>query len=90
MVPWGWGLRLAWSNQPEHAVEGLAAFSHVWLLWVFHRNGGEAVKAKVRPPRLDGAPILRAAVAVADGIGELSSDRGREEGSSRLPDRRKL
>ena len=49
-------LRLRWGTNPAHAADGLSAFSHVWLLWVFDRNGGAAVKAKVRPPRLGGAP----------------------------------
>ena len=45
-------LRLRWGTNPAHALEGLAAFSHVWLLWLFDQNGGEAAKAKVKPPRL--------------------------------------
>ena len=36
-----------------HALEGLAHFSHVWLLFVFDRNRG-GTKSKVSPPRLDG------------------------------------
>lgn len=47
-------LRVCWGSNPAHALEGLEAFSHVWLLWVFDRNGGEAVKAKARPPRMNG------------------------------------
>ena len=34
------------------SLEGLAAYSHVWLLFVFHLNTNTAVRAKVRPPRL--------------------------------------
>ena len=41
-------------NNPEHSVEGLSDFSHVWILFVFHLNSGKAVKAKVKPPRLNG------------------------------------
>jgi tRNA-Thr(GGU) m(6)t(6)A37 methyltransferase TsaA len=37
-----------------HALEGLSAFSHVWLLWIFDRDAGVATKSKIRPPRLDG------------------------------------
>jgi tRNA-Thr(GGU) m(6)t(6)A37 methyltransferase TsaA len=33
-------------------VDGLEAFSHVWLLWWFHLNTHKAGKAKVLPPRL--------------------------------------
>jgi len=39
----------------SHALEGLGAFSHVWLLWLFDRDSRSAAKSKVRPPRLDGA-----------------------------------
>ena len=45
------------------AFEGLAAFSHIWLLWQFHQNRDTAstsdatitkFRAQVRPPRLGG------------------------------------
>ncbi|XP_033120647.1 tRNA (adenine(37)-N6)-methyltransferase-like [Anneissia japonica] len=41
---------------PEHSLEGLASFSHVWVLFAFHDNGPltSFTKAKVKPPRLDG------------------------------------
>jgi len=48
-------LQVRWGSSPAHALEGLEAFSHAWLLFVFDRNGGEAVKAKARPPRLGGS-----------------------------------
>jgi tRNA-Thr(GGU) m(6)t(6)A37 methyltransferase TsaA len=39
----------------EEAFHGLAGFSHVWLLFVFHRDCLEAGwRATVRPPRLGG------------------------------------
>lgn len=44
-------LRINWGSNPEHTLQGLEGFSHVWLLWVFDKNAGGAVKAKVRPPR---------------------------------------
>jgi len=44
-------------NNPEHSLEDLSSFSHVWLIWVFHANGGVAVKAKVAPPRLKGKRV---------------------------------
>ena len=48
-------LRLRWGTSPEHTLDGLERFSHVWLIFLFHRNrGDEVVKAKVCPPRLDG------------------------------------
>ncbi|XP_043916936.1 tRNA (adenine(37)-N6)-methyltransferase [Protopterus annectens] len=42
-------------NNPEHSLIGLEQFSHVWLLFVFHKNGHLSSKAKVKPPRLNGA-----------------------------------
>ncbi|XP_051851614.1 tRNA (adenine(37)-N6)-methyltransferase [Antechinus flavipes] len=41
-------------NNPEHSVMGLEQFSHVWVLFVFHKNGHLSSKAKVQPPRLNG------------------------------------
>ena len=49
-------LVIEFGNNPQHALEGLEAFSHVWLLFLFHDNRHDAPpKAKVRPPRLGGA-----------------------------------
>ncbi|XP_054545152.1 tRNA (adenine(37)-N6)-methyltransferase isoform X2 [Talpa occidentalis] len=42
-------------NNPEHSLMGLEEFSHVWILFVFHKNGHLNCKAKVQPPRLNGA-----------------------------------
>ncbi|XP_049752915.1 tRNA (adenine(37)-N6)-methyltransferase isoform X1 [Elephas maximus indicus] len=42
-------------NNPEHSLMGLDQFSHVWILFVFHKNGRLSCKAKVQPPRLNGA-----------------------------------
>uniref|UniRef100_A0A8C5WC27 tRNA (adenine(37)-N6)-methyltransferase n=1 Tax=Leptobrachium leishanense TaxID=445787 RepID=A0A8C5WC27_9ANUR len=42
-------------NNPEHSLMGLEEFSHVWVLFVFHKNGRLSCKAKVQPPRLNGA-----------------------------------
>ncbi|XP_041366666.1 tRNA (adenine(37)-N6)-methyltransferase-like [Gigantopelta aegis] len=41
-------------NNPQHSLEGLDQFSHIWLIFVFHKNNNVHSKAKVRPPRLDG------------------------------------
>uniref|UniRef100_A0A1B0CEN9 TsaA-like domain-containing protein n=1 Tax=Lutzomyia longipalpis TaxID=7200 RepID=A0A1B0CEN9_LUTLO len=43
-------------NNPEHSLEGLEEFSHIWVIYYFHRNACHA-KAKVAPPRLDGNRI---------------------------------
>ena len=49
-------LALEFGNNPQHAVDGLSEFSHVWLLFLFHDNGPPTPpRAKVRPPRLGGA-----------------------------------
>ncbi|XP_021914680.1 tRNA (adenine(37)-N6)-methyltransferase-like isoform X2 [Zootermopsis nevadensis] len=42
-------------TNPEHALEGLEGFSHMWILYHFHRNDSSHVRAKVSPPRLNGA-----------------------------------
>lgn len=40
-------------NQPE-AVRGLMAFSHIWLLFIFHQTEQAGWQPTVRPPRLGG------------------------------------
>ncbi|XP_072039106.1 tRNA (adenine(37)-N6)-methyltransferase-like [Amphiura filiformis] len=43
---------------PDHSLEGLEQFSHVWVMFLFHKNGAESfTKAKVKPPRLNGAKV---------------------------------
>merc|ERR1711916_168765 len=40
-------------NNEEHALEGLEDFSHVWLIFVFHKNrGADLLRNKIRPPKL--------------------------------------
>ncbi len=44
---------------PEHALEGLSDYSHVWILFYFHQDASvervsEPVKSKVTPPKLGG------------------------------------
>ena len=36
------------------ACDGIEAFSHLWILFIFHENIDQGFKAKVRPPRLGG------------------------------------
>ncbi len=36
------------------ALEGIEAFSHLWILFLFHKNISRGYKDKVRPPRLGG------------------------------------
>ena len=40
-------------NAPE-AVRGLEAFTHLWLIFVFHETATQRWKSTVRPPRLGG------------------------------------
>lgn len=38
----------------EEALEGLAGFSHIWVIFVFHATGPQGWRPTVRPPRLGG------------------------------------
>ena len=38
----------------HQALEGLDAYSHVWLVWMAHLNGHDATNSKVRAPKLRG------------------------------------
>jgi hypothetical protein len=52
-------LDVCFGNNPHHALDGLEDFSHVWLVFLFDKNGTNYTpKAHVAPPRLkgDGAP----------------------------------
>ncbi|XP_070683912.1 tRNA (adenine(37)-N6)-methyltransferase [Pempheris klunzingeri] len=44
-------------NNPEHALAGLEHYSHVWIIFLFHKNGHLSYKAKVKPPRLNGQRV---------------------------------
>ncbi|XP_077381592.1 tRNA (adenine(37)-N6)-methyltransferase [Festucalex cinctus] len=44
-------------NNPEHALVGLEQFSHIWVIFLFHKNGHLSHKAKVKPPRLNGERV---------------------------------
>ncbi|XP_023017830.2 tRNA (adenine(37)-N6)-methyltransferase [Leptinotarsa decemlineata] len=41
-------------SNPSHALEGLQEFSHLWIIFHFHKNESIYVKPKVAPPRLNG------------------------------------
>lgn len=50
-------VEIKFGNCPEHSLDGLDEFSHVWLLFLFDQNTpGSTPKAKVYPPRLGGTP----------------------------------
>ncbi|XP_050311955.1 tRNA (adenine(37)-N6)-methyltransferase [Anthonomus grandis grandis] len=40
-------------TNPEHSLDGLQSYSHMWVIFLFHENE-EHPKAKVAPPRLNG------------------------------------
>jgi tRNA-Thr(GGU) m(6)t(6)A37 methyltransferase TsaA len=40
--------------QPELSLDGLKSFSHLWVIFCFHKNGEVRFHAKVHPPRLEG------------------------------------
>lgn len=46
-------------HNPEHAIEDLKDFTHVWLIFLFHENRERplninTMRMKIRPPRLNG------------------------------------
>lgn len=47
-------LRFSRELQPELALEGLARFSHLWVVFLFHQLKDYQFKPKVHPPRLNG------------------------------------
>ncbi len=58
LVPSSWGiLRLRAGLNLFGSLEGLEGFSHAWLVFVFHENQNKMVRAKIHPPRLEGAKI---------------------------------
>lgn len=40
--------------QPEISLQGLEGFSHLWVMFLFHKNETARYHAKVHPPRLQG------------------------------------
>jgi tRNA-Thr(GGU) m(6)t(6)A37 methyltransferase TsaA len=39
---------------PPGCLEGVSQFSHLWVIFQFHKNTNETVSGKVKPPRLNG------------------------------------
>lgn len=50
-------LRMHKKFQPEQSLDGLAGFSHLWVVFWFHQNGNSRFHAKVHPPRMNGEQI---------------------------------
>lgn len=55
LCPSAWGtLEFLAPYRSAEAVRGLESFSHVWLIFGFHKTEGEGWHPTVRPPRLGG------------------------------------
>jgi tRNA-Thr(GGU) m(6)t(6)A37 methyltransferase TsaA len=50
-------IRLALECNPVAALVGLEEFSHIWIIFHFHKNSNKVYSAKIRPPRLEGEKI---------------------------------
>jgi tRNA (adenine37-N6)-methyltransferase len=50
-------LTLAKDLIAEHSLDGLAEFSHVWLISYLHLNANKTFRPKVHPPRLKGKTV---------------------------------
>lgn len=58
LVPSSFGrIKIAPEWQPADSLQGLEAFSHIWVLFHFHQNNMARFHAKVHPPRMDGDKI---------------------------------
>ncbi|XP_060063710.1 tRNA (adenine(37)-N6)-methyltransferase-like [Ylistrum balloti] len=44
-------------NNPEHSLDGIQQYSHIWIIFEFNKNNNQYTKAKVTPPRLDGRRV---------------------------------
>ena len=55
LVEHSWArLKISRQWQPEDSLQGIEGFSHLWLVFVFHKNDNARFHAKVHPPRLGG------------------------------------
>lgn len=50
-------LKLTAQVQPEFSLLGLDEFSHLWVIFLFHKNNSARFHAKVHPPRLGGKTL---------------------------------
>ncbi len=50
-------LKISPQYAPEHSLQGLSEFSHVWLLSWFHLATNKTFHPKIHPPRLKGGKI---------------------------------
>ena len=42
---------------PEGSLEDLEGFSHIWLIFLFHKNSSRSLNGKISPPRLGGKKV---------------------------------
>ncbi|MBL7543031.1 MAG: tRNA (N6-threonylcarbamoyladenosine(37)-N6)-methyltransferase TrmO [Bdellovibrionaceae bacterium] len=58
LVPTSFGrIRIFPEWQPADSLQGLEAFSHIWVLFHFHQNQVAHFHAKVHPPRMGGGKM---------------------------------
>ncbi len=50
-------IKIAAEWQPADSLQGLEAFSHIWIVFHFHQNQVSHFHAKVHPPRMGGDKI---------------------------------
>jgi tRNA-Thr(GGU) m(6)t(6)A37 methyltransferase TsaA len=50
-------LKIRADLNPLHALSGLEEFSHIWIIFDFHKNSNKQFNAKIYPPRLNGEKI---------------------------------
>jgi tRNA (adenine37-N6)-methyltransferase len=50
-------LKIRGDLNPVEALKGLEEFSHVWLIFYFHKNSNKEFNAKIYPPRMGGDKI---------------------------------
>lgn len=50
-------IRIEAQWQPSQSLEGLVEYSHLWVIFIFHRNTNQRFHAKVHPPRLEGKSV---------------------------------
>lgn len=44
-------------NNPSYALDGLEEFSHIWIIYHFHKTDSNHIRTKVAPPKLNGERV---------------------------------
>jgi tRNA-Thr(GGU) m(6)t(6)A37 methyltransferase TsaA len=50
-------LKISAAFQPTQSLQELESFSHVWVIFYFHKNNRSRFHSKVHPPRLEGRTV---------------------------------